>query len=236
MFSIFKKKYQRINALDSKQDYNFYLNDYSIPQNKLNHLCKKYGCDKGVFDNFSDYFSWFPHNYTDIYDSIFFDKRNNIKNVFELGIGTNKIFNKRLKRITQPGASLRIWRDYFKYADIYGGDIDPKTLFQEKRIKTFLVDQTNIKSIQNMWRKIKIKKFDIIIDDGLHNFNAAITFFENSIDKLSRFGFYFIEDIFHKEIDIYLNYFSNRKYRINFFSIKNKVVQVDNNILMIRHA
>ncbi len=236
MFSIFKKKYLRINSIDSKQGHNLYLSDYNIPQNKLNTLCKKYGCDKGIFEGFNDYFSWFPHNYTDIYDSIFYDKRNDVKKVFELGIGTNKVFNEKFKRVSIPGASLRIWRDYFKYADIYGGDIDSKTLFQEKRIKTFLVDQTNQKSIQKMWKQIKNKNFDIIIDDGLHNFNAATTFFENSINKLSKYGFYFIEDIFHKEIDIYLDYFSNKNYRINFFSIKNRVIQVDNNLLMIRHA
>jgi hypothetical protein len=85
-----------------------------------------------------------------------------------------------------PGASLRVWKDYFKNAEIYGGDIDKDILFEEDRIKTFYVDQLNTSSIEAMWQKIRIKNFDIIINDGLHTTDANINFFLNSFNKLKK--------------------------------------------------
>ena len=235
MLNFLKKKKRLLNKFKK----NSFLNNYSITykkyDNRLNQLCKTYGCDKGIFKNSKKFFSWFPHNYTDIYDDLFFDKKNSIKKIFELGIGTNKVFNKRLEREALPGASLRVWRDYFPKAKIFGGDIDTDTMFNENRIKTFIVDQTKVSSIKKMWSKLNQKNFDIIIDDGLHNFEAAKTFFEASFDKLSLNGYYFIEDIFYKDKEKYLNYFSKKKLRIFFFEIQNHVFQVDNNILMIRN-
>ena len=49
----------------------------------------------------------------------------------------------------QPGASLRMWKDYFPNASIFGCDIDRDVLFSEERIKTFHCDQTSAKSISN---------------------------------------------------------------------------------------
>ena len=43
-----------------------------------------------------------------------------------------------------------------------------------------------------MWKKIG-KKMDIIIDDGMHTYDANIVFFENSINFLVDKGFYIIE-------------------------------------------
>ena len=49
-----------------------------------------------------------------------------------------------------------------------------------------------------MWQKINVKEFDLIIDDGCHQFEGTINFFLNSIKFLSQSGFYIIEDIFIK--------------------------------------
>jgi hypothetical protein len=35
-----------------------------------------------------------------------------------------------------------------------------------------------------MWNNIKVDNFDLIIDDGLHSFDAAVTLFNNSFSKL----------------------------------------------------
>ena len=35
-----------------------------------------------------------------------------------------------------PGASLRVWKDFFSNAKIYGSDIDKDILFNEDRIFT----------------------------------------------------------------------------------------------------
>ena len=46
-----------------------------------------------------------------------------------------------------------------------------------------------------MWAEIETKDFDLIIDDGLHTFEAGKCLFENSIKNLSQSGIYIIEDV-----------------------------------------
>ena len=95
----------------------------------------------------------------------------------------------------KPGASLRVFRDYFPKAEIYGGDIDNKIFFQEERIFTFEVDQLSSPSIEKMWSNINKSNFDLIVDDGLHTCEAALNLFENSFKKLKNGGVYIIEDV-----------------------------------------
>jgi hypothetical protein len=199
----------------------------------LNKLCEKYGCDKGIFENHHHYFSWSPHNYSDFYEFLFAAKRDKIKRVFELGIGTNKVFNKNLVRKVKPGASLRVWNEYFKNATIYGGDIDKSTLFEEKKIKTFYVDQTCKKSIKNMWKNIKVSNFDLIVDDGCHQFEATLNFFNESFDRLSKNGFYIIEDIYEGDKKKYINYFKKKPCNFYFINLNNEFDYKDNNLLLV---
>ena len=74
---------------------------------------------------------------------------------------------------------MRVWRDYFPNANVYGADIDKDILFSEERIKTFYIDQLNPSSIKDFWEKVNTKDFDLIVDDGLHTFKAGITLFKN---------------------------------------------------------
>lgn len=165
--------------------------------NYLSKLCEFYGTDKGYlkFEKDTPY-GWKPHSYSFFYDCIFSHCRESIKLLFECGIGTNNLdIKSNMSSNGKPGASLRVWKDYFLNATIIGADIDERILFEEERIKTFKVDQTDPYSIKEMWSKINIENFDIIIDDGLHTHNAAITFFFNSFHKLRKGGIYIIEDV-----------------------------------------
>ena len=131
---------------------------YTRKSNILSELCEKYGSDKGFININIDKkpYNWQPHTYSTYYHSIFNLSRQNIRYVFECGLGTN---NPNLKsNMTEngiPGASLRVWRDYFFNAQIYGGDIDKEILFEEERIKTFYLDQLNSNSIKSMWEILK---------------------------------------------------------------------------------
>lgn len=71
-----------------------------------------------------------------------------------------------------PGGSLRMWEEYFPRASIYGADIDSSCLFQEGRIATFQMDQTDPDSAGDFWIRVGESSFDLIIDDGLHEFLA----------------------------------------------------------------
>ena len=95
----------------------------------------------------------------------------------------------------KPGASLRVWKDYFSNAEIFGADIDKNILLSEDRIKTFYVDQLDANSIKQMWSSINKKNFDLIIDDGLHDYEAAKSLFFASYSKLKKGGIYIIEDV-----------------------------------------
>jgi hypothetical protein len=60
-----------------------------------------------------------------------------------------------------------------------------------------------MQSIRNLWENLKEVEFDLIIDDGLHTFDANSTLLENSYDKLVMNGFYVIEDIMFDNIAKY---------------------------------
>ena len=62
--------------------------------------------------------------------------------------------------------------------------------------------------------------FDFMVDDGLHNFDAGITLFKNSISKLSKNGIYVIEDVKIDEIPLYRNFFDRNEYNVDYVALK----------------
>ena len=182
--------------------------EYDKNSNFLSHLMKNYGSDKGSPHEVDITPSgWIANRYTDIYHILFATIRDDATKIFECGIGTNnEDVKSNMTANGIPGASLRGWRDYFWNAQIYGADIDDRILFEEDRIKTYHVDQTDPESIRAMWDQIGESEFDVILDDGLHEAHANITLLENSWDRLKHNGIYVIEDTYytHKPIKKYL--------------------------------
>lgn len=206
---------------------------------ELNFLCDKYGSDKGsnfnVANNNLHPYSWLPHTYTNIYEALFRNNRHEIKNVFECGIGTdNEDIQSNMSAKGKPGASLRVWRDYFINANIYGADIDRSCLFEEEKIKTGYIDQTSPVDIKNYFKNFDFK-FDLMIDDGLHTGKAALCLFENSIDYLSKNGIYCIEDLSIEGIEVLYDYFKTKsdKYIVK-YAIMQTPNMLNNNMVIIR--
>lgn len=199
-------------------------------------LCDKYGSDKGNLDENSKLYDWHPHTYTDFYDNLFFHCRENISKVFECGIGTDNLnLRGNMGENAQPGASLRVWQDYFPNAVIIGADIDKDILFSNKRISTFFVDQLSSASVKNMWSKVGMDKFDLMIDDGLHTFSGGVCLFENSIENLHDNGIYVIEDVKPQDLFKYERYFQNSKYRVNFINLyRGEFGLNDNSLIAVR--
>lgn len=136
----------------------------------------------------------------------------------------------------KPGASLRVWKDFFPIAEIYGADIDRSILFSEPRIKTGFMDQTEPTSIHRFWHDFDISDFDLMVDDGLHTFHAGTTLFENSINRLSVSGIYVIEDVKSEDIIRYMNYFKTKPYNVEYVFLSNTVaLRSDNNLVVIRN-
>lgn len=201
----------------------------------LAQLCDKYGSDKGEVKTTGHPYWWKSHTYTDFYSQLFDHCRENVKYVFECGLGTNNTEVKSNMSITgKPGASLRVWRDYFPKAKVVGVDIDSGCLFSENRITTHYMDQTDSTSIKNVFKKYR-QKFDFIVDDGLHEYDAGRILFENSIDRLSDNGIYIIEDVKQHDVLNYEKYFRNTQYRVSFINMyRQNDVLFDNTLIMIR--
>jgi hypothetical protein len=201
---------------------------------ELSKICQKYLANKGYNisqQKNSNFRLEFFQNYSDYYSEIFHQNRSYIKNVLELGIGSvdkNNQYNMNmLGKNYKPGASLRVWRDYFRKANIFGADIDKKTLFKEKRITTTYVNQSDSKSISKMFKKFGVKTYDLIIDDGCHRFDDTIIFFNNAINKLSNNGIYIIEDIVPSQRKKFLKFFKSSKLQvklINFYRPKKNIL------------
>ena len=204
-------------------------------ENLLSELAVKYGSDKGFTSNESkSRFPWGSHTYTDFYSMLLDHCKDNVLNVFECGIGTNnEDVASNMTSNGRPGASLRMWRDYFKNAYIYGADIDDRVLFEEERISTYQLDQTSKESINNLWNTIDVK-FDLFIDDGLHHFYAGKELYENSIEKVRKDGIYIIEDILQQDIDSYISYFNSIDVAYSVIKLNGPDIYNDNVLIFIR--
>ena len=146
----------------------------------------KHGSDKGR-----------AHNYTAVYSALFQGRWNQPLRVLELGLGSNNPdVPSNMGVFGVPGASHRGWRELFPNAAVYGADVDRRILFREDRIKTFYCDQSDRSSIRELWSQPDLQGgADIIIEDGLHTFEANVSFLEESLDHLCPGGIYVTEDI-----------------------------------------
>jgi hypothetical protein len=203
----------------------------------LSALCDKYGSDKGAIAQFGHPYSWPPQTFADVYSRLFDHCREGVEKVFECGLGTNNPNLASSMGVNGiPGASLRVWRDYFPNAVIFGADIDKEILFEEKRIKTFYL-KTDQRAIINFWKNVGLTDFDFMIDDGLHTFEAGICLFENSISQLSKNGIYSIEDVNMPDLIRFRDYFSSKKYQVDYVNLLRPDLEIgDNNLVIIRQV
>jgi hypothetical protein len=194
-------------------------------------IMTRYGSDKGN--------SW--HNYTTVYYELFGKLRARALRIFELGLGTNNPdFAYSMGVDGKPGASLRGWREIFPHARVFGADIDRDVLFTEDRIQTFYCDQLDSSVIRDLWAQpALVEEMDILIEDGLHEFPANISFLAGSLEHVRVGGIYVIEDIKRREIDlwreqlsIYATQYPN--YEFAFIELPSAFNHFDNNLLVAR--
>ena len=148
---------------------------------QLGSLLTSYGSDKSG-----------GHRYELIYGSLFPDP-SLVTTVLEIGLGTNYLdVLSSMGPHGKPGASLRAFRDFFPNAELIGYDIDSRILFNEDRIKTFPVDQTDFQTYPTAGNT---SAFDLMIDDGLHAPHANVSALLYFMPRLKVGGFAVIEDI-----------------------------------------
>jgi hypothetical protein len=157
----------------------------------LKDLFNQYGSDKSQ-----------RHDYHHVYGRILNNSKST-QTILEIGLGTNNTdVVSNMGEAGKPGASLRAFRDFAPHAAIFGADIDQRILFEEERIKTYWVDQTDLSSFAELEQKIP-NDADLIIDDGLHSPNANIAVILFALKKIRLGGWVVVEDILEEALPVW---------------------------------
>ena len=112
------------------------------------------------------------HSYLDLYESLLSSKKETATNVLEVGIGDFKQTN---------GGSIKLWRDYFTNATIYGLDIlGLDRVSDDLKNHNRVVLHTSTNAYDEVFFKStfldKNLKFDFMLDDGPHTLYSMIQF------------------------------------------------------------
>jgi len=146
-----------------------------------------YVTDKGRYADSKKYFDNSIvdlHNYTDTYEKLFAHLKESKINFLEIGICR--------------GGSIKLWRDYFTNANIFGADIVYSPVAKEtlkNENVTILIGDSSDKKSEILTNHFGDESLDIIIDDGNHSFDYQFTTLQNFFPKLKKGGIYVIEDI-----------------------------------------
>jgi len=140
----------------------------------LQILGEKYGTDKH-----DEVHSFAGRTYLHVYDSFFKNKKQLVTNFLEIGV--------------LYGNSLKMWRDYFPNAEIWGIDIDP-TINKNHgdRIKIITGSQINKEDLDKVSDG---KDLDIVVDDGSHLNDHIIESYKILWPRIKPGGLYCIEDL-----------------------------------------
>lgn len=140
----------------------------------LDVIARKYPSDKRL------------HGYIPHYRRHFHPWRGRRIKLLEIGIGGHAE--------KKGGASLRMWKDYFPRAEIFGLDLYDKSYLQEPRITILQGDQNDPDALDAIARRHG--PFDIIIDDGSHVSEHIITSYRALFPHVTPGGLYVIEDLY----------------------------------------
>ena len=153
-----------------------FINDFKALGNgkNLNKLGKIYKTDKIG-----------GHFYTQHYQLHFKKFKYKKINLLEIGVGG-------YKNPFSGGNSLRMWKKYFPFGNIFSIDIYDKSPIQERKIKIFKGSQVDDFFLNSVLKETG--DLDLIIDDGSHINEHVIQTFKLLFPKLKKGGIYVIED------------------------------------------
>jgi hypothetical protein len=131
------------------------------------------------------------HSYLPLYQELLKSKKDTATNVLEIGIGDYSEKN---------GASIKLWRDYFTNATIYGLDILPKErvydeLLNDNRVIIHTsIDAYDDEFFTNNFLNKNIK-FDFMLDDGTRTLESMLQFIRLYSQVMKDDGILIIEDV-----------------------------------------
>lgn len=121
----------------------------------------------------------YAHQYIHFYEGMLRPFRESYTEILELGVWF--------------GGSLRMWRDYFPNATVYGLDVanNCNAMAGEDRITYIEKDAYTKETVKSFGKQ----RFDFIIDDGPHTFESQCFAAANYTPLLKPNGIFMIEDI-----------------------------------------
>jgi hypothetical protein len=131
------------------------------------------------------------HSYLELYQQLLVSKKETATNVLEVGIGD---FGEK------NGGSIKLWKDYFTNATIYGLDILPiervidELLNNDRVILYTNTDAYNTDFFTNTFLNKNIQ-FDFMLDDGPHSLESMIQFIKLYSQIMKDDGILIIEDV-----------------------------------------
>lgn len=125
------------------------------------------------------------HQYTRHYQTFFAPLRKQRLVLFEIGIGG-------YARERDGGGSLRMWKHFFRRAQIVGLDIQDKRFAEEDRIRVYQGSQADADLLRRIVEETGTPH--IIIDDGSHFPHHVLASFRVLFPLLADGGYYVIED------------------------------------------
>jgi hypothetical protein len=135
----------------------------------LDELARRHGCDKAST----------VHGYTRAYERHFGPLRDQPVKLLEIGVGR--------------GNSMRMWREYFPRAALYGLDIEECRQVEPLNVTVFIGSQGDPVVLDRL--AAKTGKLDIVIDDGSHRWSDQMVAFERLYPHLQPGGIYVVEDL-----------------------------------------
>jgi len=140
----------------------------------LTAIAKRTGTDK-----------WGLHYYTPHYERHLGHLRDEAFVLLEIGVGG-------YARTGEGGGSVRMWRRYFRQAQIVGLDIEDKSFLDRPRLTTVLGDQTDAAVLEGVIERFGTPR--VVVDDGSHRPEDIIATFEILFPQLPDGAVYAIED------------------------------------------
>ena len=131
------------------------------------------------------------HSYLELYNKLLFSKKETAKNVLEICIGDF---------CEKNGGSIKLWKDYFTNATIYGLDILPIDRVMDELLnneRVILYTSTNAYDNDFFTNNFLNKniKCDFMLDDGPHTLESMILFIRLYSQLMTDDGILIIEDV-----------------------------------------
>jgi hypothetical protein len=156
--------------------------------NPLVEMSNRAGTDKGTEPYAGT--GW-PHCYAIAYHRLFSPFREGEFRMLEIGLETPSAGTGK----TTDAPSLRVWREYFPNAAIYGYDINDFDFFEQDRTVIFRGDQSSREDLGRFLAENGEQQFKLVIDDGSHASSHQQISLAALFGHVEPGGLYVVEDL-----------------------------------------